>query len=396
MDDPIVVPNSLSLFFTITLSSCLSEDELDFPPEETDTLTVTPSVAIQSLLRSAEVGKLTKDEPCIELFFPIHLGFSNDLTITINNLDGLLEVARSGAPGQHVDGIVFPFLVSKAGVIRNIENEADLITLLEDCDLLTLRDEFDLFYTQCIDFEYPISLIDKEDNEVTINSQEEYFAFELRQGFDAQPVFVFPMNVIVFSEDEVVEVTNHFELFEVFDTCERCPQLFFNKDFAGGTRYVFTADFPGRDDLFSYDWFINDDFIETDGTGVQGDHQLAETFAPGEYEICMRAETEDCVVGVEYCEFLVVEDPCPDIFFETDQINDFTFKFTATFPLKDEIVYVWNIFRLDDLIFEELEGPDGDNILEFQFDPGTYNVCIIAEVEGCPEVIEVCQDIVIQ
>ncbi len=381
------------LFFTVILSSCLSDDELDFPPEETDTLTVTPSVAIQSLLRSVEIGKLTKDEPCLELFFPIHLGFSNDLTITINNLDGLSEVAKSGAPGQHVDGVVFPFLASKANSIRSIENEEDLIALLEDCDLLTLRDEFDLFYTQCIDFEYPIKLINKENNEVEIGSQEEYFAFELIQGFEAQPVFVFPMNVKIFSEDEVVEVTNHFELFEVFDTCEKCPQLFFNTDFAGGTRYVFTADFEGRDDLFSYDWFINDDFIETDGTGVQGDHQIAETFAPGEYVICIRATTDDCVAGVEYCQFLEVEDPCPELSFEADQINDTSYKFTANFPLKDEIVYSWNIFRLDDLIFEEVEGEDGDNILEFQFDPGEYHVCLIAEVEGCPEVIEFCEQI---
>lgn len=380
----------------MTLSSCLSEDELDFPPEEIDTLTVTPSVAIQSLLRSVELGKLSKEEPCIELFFPINLGFSNDLTVTINNLDGLLEVARSGASGQHVNGVVFPFLASKAGVIRNIENEEDLIELLEDCDLLTLRDEFDLFYTQCIDFEYPITLIDKEDNEVQIGSQEEYFAFELQQGFETQPVFVFPLNAIVFSEDEVVEVTNHFELFEVFDTCERCPQLFFNTDFSGGTRYVFTADFVGIEHLFSYDWFINDDFVERDGVGVGGDNQLAETFAPGEYEICIKATTDDCVVGVEYCQFIVVEDPCPELSFEVEQINDFTFKFIANFELKDQLVYTWSIFRLDDLIFEEVEEQGGDNILEFQFDPGTYNVCIIAETEDCPEGVEFCEDIIIE
>ncbi len=382
-------------FLTATLSSCLSEDELDFPPEETDTLTVSPSVAIQSLLRSVELGKLTKDEPCIELFFPINLGFSNELTITINNLDGLEEVARSEAPGLHVNGVVFPFTASKVGDVRNIEDEEDLIELLEDCDLLTLRDEFDLFYTQCIDFDYPITMIDKEGSEVQIGSQEEYFAFERLQGFDEQPVFVFPLDVIVFSNDEVVEVTNHFELFEVFDTCERCPQLFFDVDFSGGTRYVFTADFEGIEDLFSYDWFINSDFIETDGVGVNGDNQLAETFEPGEYEICIKAETPDCVAGVEYCEFIEVEDPCPELSFAVEQLNNFTYKFTANFELKDQLVYVWSVFRLDDLIFEEVEEQGGDNILEFQFEPGEYSVCIFTETPDCPDGTEFCEEIII-
>ncbi len=384
------------LLVTVVLQSCLSEDELGFPDESADTLTVTSSVAVQSLLRVARAGTLSANEPCTEFFYPLHLGFNNGLTISVNNLEGLIEVAESGSAGQHVDGIVFPFLVSKANSIRNIENENDFITLMEDCDYLTLRDEFDLFYTQCFDFEYPIRMIDKEGGEVVIGSQEEYFAFELLQGFEEQPVFVFPLSIEVFSDDRVAEVTNNFELFEIFDTCERCPQLSFDTDFAGGTSYVFTADFPGRDDLFSYDWFINDDFIETDGTGVQGDHTLSRTFDPGGYEVCIRAITDDCVVGVEYCEFLEVEDPCPELFFETAQINDVTYKFTATFPLKDEIVYSWNIFREDMLIFSEVEDEVGDNKLEFQFDPGAYEICLRAEVEGCPEVVWFCDDIVIE
>ena len=352
-------------------------------------------MALQSLLRAVQANSLSGDEACIQFFYPIQLGFSNGLTISLNNFGGLKEVAASGTSGQHANGVVFPFLASKADVLRSIENEEDLLNLLEDCDLLTLRDEFNLFYTQCIDFEYPIRMIDKEGNAVEISSQEEYFAFELLQGFEAQPEFIFPLSVEIFSDDKVVEVTNHFELFETFDTCEQCPKLFFIKDFSGGTRYIFRADFPDRDKLFSYDWFINDEFIETDGTGVQGDHELEEMFDPGEYTICIKATTDDCIMGVSYCEFLVVEDPCPELSFETMQVTDEVYLFTANFALKDEITYSWSIFREEDLIFEETEGEAGDNQLEFQFDPGTYEVCINAEVDGCPEVVWFCDEVVI-
>ncbi|MEM7298599.1 MAG: hypothetical protein AAF391_10085, partial [Bacteroidota bacterium] len=269
-----------------------------------------------------------------------------------------------------------------------------LLQLLDDCEIPTLRDEFDFFYTQCFDFQYPIEMIDSEENTVSINSQEEYFVFEFNQGFDKQPRFIYPLAAFKYSEDRTIPIENDYELFQVFDGCRKCPRLLFETDFRGGTLYRFTAAFAEKDQI-SYDWYIDDVKIESDGVG--GDNVFEREFESGTYEICMRTRLEDadCFAGIEYCQTITVEDPCPFVFFRSSAINNTTYLFSADFPLQDEIEYAWVIYRNEERILTETEGPDGDDLLEFQFDPGSYQVCIEAEVEDCPRVIKYCEELVI-
>lgn len=381
----------LFVCLSVVLQSCLDDEVLDFPPDDpVDTLTTTSSVAIISLLRAIDNGYLNENEPCVEFFYPIELSFNNGLSIEVSNYEGLREIASSSTKDLHIDGIEFPFLASKLGTLRNIEDETGFIQLLEDCDLLTLRDEFDKYYTQCIDFDYPIQMIDLSGNEVSIGSQADYFEFEFIQGFEAQPVFVFPLTVNIFQEDILTPVENYFELFQTFNDCEKCPQPFFFTDWVADSTYSFFAEFEGIQNLFSYEWIINDEVVEIDGFGVQGDNKLTETFSQGNYEICIRTTTDDCVAGTYYCENLELF--CPELSFEYEQVNDVTYEFFTNFELKDEIDYVWKIYQGDDLIHTEEEGPNGDDILFFQFELGlTYEVCVFAVTDGCPQGSEFCE-----
>lgn len=384
------------LSLMLLLGGCLSDDAIDFP-EEPDSTSFSQSTAVISILRAVERKTLLEDQDCFSLFYPVELIFNNELTITIGSFQGLQEIAKDVNSSLHVNAIEFPVLASKAGVVKTIDNESQLIQLLVDCGIPTLRDEFDKYFTQCFDFVYPIEMIALDSSAVRIETQQDYFDFELQQGFDKQPVFTYPIEIYSFSKDQVMPINNDFELFEAFDMCNSCPELFFNIDWAGDTRYVFEADFPGIDDLNSFDWYIDGLKVKTDGAGVGGNFRLEETFDEGTYEICIKTQAPefDCNAGIEYCETLVVEDPCPVLSFEVNPILPDSIVFTATFDRKDEIDYTWAIYQNQDLIFfeEELEG--GDNKLGYQFDPGTYDVCIEAEVHGCSTVSKVCEEIVI-
>ncbi|MEQ6168603.1 hypothetical protein AAOE16_15515 [Ekhidna sp. MALMAid0563] len=384
------------LSLILLLNGCINDDELDFPVEP-DTTQFSESTAIISLLRAVEKSNLTTNQSCFELFYPVEFRYNNDLTITVESFQGLSEVANNMNAGLHVNAVAFPILASKGDVIKTINNESDLLELLEECELVTLRDEFDKYFTQCFDFVYPIEMIALDSGTVPIDTLQDYFDFEAQQGFDKQPIFVYPLEVYSYSKNQIFPVTNDFELFEIFDMCKTCPSLFFTTDWAGDTRYVFEADFPEIDQLEQFAWYVDGIKIEEDGIGVNGDFILDRTFEPGTYEICMKAQSLafDCFAGTQYCEILEVVDPCPSLSFIVEEITADTYEFTATFEKQDEIEYSWAIYQNQDLIFFEEEKAGGDDRLEYQFNPGDYVVCVEAEVHGCSTVTKVCEEIIV-
>ncbi len=387
----------LCFCFLLTISSCVDEDILELPDEKEKT-EFSNSTAIISLLRSIEQNQLTNESDCFLLSYPIQLGFNNELFVTVDDFFGLKEVAQNVIIDQHINAIAFPIVVSNSGVINSIETENEFIERLDECEILTLRDEFDKHYTQCFDFEYPIEMINISGDTTTIDSQEAYFDFELIQGFDRQPKFVYPLEVVDYAENNTVSVENDFELFKIFDSCKKCPRLFFTTEYLGGYRYLFEADFPEIDEPIIYGWYIDGFKVEEDGTGIQGDNILEREFEAGFHEICMKYQSSenDCTAGVEYCETIFVEDVCPFISYEATQINGNTYEFTANFEAKDDIEYTWAIYQNDELLFFETEIPgEGNNQLEFQFEVGDFLVCIEAEPTNCPQVLRFCEEFVI-
>lgn len=392
-------PNIWGIYFLALLllltQSCVSEDELDLPPDEDETEALSESVAIISTLRAIKSNSLTKDG-CIQFLFPLELEFNNEIQITISDFDGLNEVATNVTVGQHIDAIEFPFTVSKNDIIKNIQDEQDFVDLLDDCGILTLRDEFDPFFIQCFDLVYPVTMLDIDSNQVVIDNKDEYFAFERDQGFDKQPKFVYPIELFDYANESNISIETPFQLFEVFDTCDTCPELFFTIDTLKVNKFLFEASFD-RIDNISYGWYIDDEKVEEDGGNNQGDNLLIETFPSGEYEICIRTALPDgdCFTGTEFCRTITV-DACPFVSFLTEEINANTYEFIANFDKKDLIDYHWNIYQNDDLVFSEFEDSDGDDKLIYQFEQGEWEVCLQAEVDGCPELLSSCTVVVVE
>ncbi len=377
----------------LTFQSCVSEDRLDLP-DEIDEAELSESVAIVSTLRAIENGELREDA-CFQILFPLKLQFNNNLIITVNDFDGLNELAVTAASDQHIDAVEFPFIVTKNDLIKTIDNEQDFIDLLDDCGILTLRDEFDPFYTQCFDLVYPVTMLDIDSNVVQINNQSDYFAFELQQGFDKQPKFIYPIELFDYAEQNNVLIESPFDLFAAFDMCKRCPNLFFRIDTVTVNRFLFKAEFDGINEI-PYDWYINSEKVASGGGSDQSENRLIESFPSGEFEICIKTAlpNDDCFSGTEYCKIITV-DACPFVSYVTEEINSNTFEFIANFETKDLIEYHWNIYKNDDLIFSEFEDAQGDNKLIYQFDAGAFEICLEAEVDLCPEVLRFCTELLV-
>ncbi len=90
----------------------------------------------------------------------------------------------------------------------------------------------------------------------------------------------------------------------------------------------------------------------------------------------------------------VTTDNCPELAFESIRENTHTYLFEADFRAKDSITYGWYI----DGALVEREGSNvenSDHKLLWQFDEGTYEVCIKTETPECPEGTSFCRELVI-
>ncbi len=172
-----------------------------------------------------------------------------------------------------------------------------------------------------------------------------------------------------------------------------CPELFFEFEQEPGTLgYTFFSNFMGIDEL-TYQWFIDNQLIEEDG-GANGDNTLFSDLSPGVHTVCIKTITPSCPDGVEFCREIAVEPICPELFFMVEQEGDTpSYNFIAEFPDIDTITYEW--FINGDFI-EQDGGSGADNMLFFQFEPGTYEICITAETPDCPNGTQFCQELVVQ
>ena len=360
----------------IIFSGCIKDNEIEFPEDKTPE--VTKTVALFSLINFYQENTSNLDQPCFVPVYPIELSYTNNIIIEIASTDGLFEAIRNQTALFHIQGVILPVMVSKNGMLINIETESDLIELMNECNIPELGDELHDFLSQCFGFDYPINMINKEGASVMINSHDELEAFNTTQGTAYLPQFEFPLAINVYEEDEVKSVESYYELYEVINGCEACPQGTFTIDPEFDGSYKFWAEFSKSDRPVNFEWFINDDFIKS-GLSNTEDTLLHKDLAPGEYEICLKSYNDNCVLGTVFCNELIVEDPCPQFYFEIepDIENRFRFEFFADFPEMNEVEYTWVVSRNDERMYFETEFPgQGDNYLVREFEPGSYQVCI--------------------
>jgi hypothetical protein len=202
--------------------------------------------------------------------FPITLIYNNDTTVTVNDIDELIDIAANVTDELYIDGVEFPINVEvfdeETGAIEviTINSEEEFEDLLDDIDfeegfdcqcteeyapvcveiddvdgetfILTFPnacyamcegfeqadfldscegDYDDDYENDCFEFNFPLNIITDDGETITIDSEDDlgnvtydmyYFSFE------------FPITVTT-SDDEVITVENEEALFDLFEDC---------------------------------------------------------------------------------------------------------------------------------------------------------------------------------
>lgn len=194
-------------------------------------------------------------------------------------------------------------------------------------------------------------------------------------------------------------------LMMVFSSCEQedddnqneeCPELSFSQD---GKKLI--ADFEGINNLDVYEWFVDNELVETESQQNQNQRDNIldlSSYNPGTYKVCIKAETPDCPQGVEFCKDITIEedmDGCPNLIFARD--GDYLYaNFEGVETLE---FYAWQVSGepLGNETITENEGTDnqGDNKFSLSdLQEGTYTICLISESPTCTST-EYCEEIII-
>ncbi|MDH7444265.1 hypothetical protein [Aquimarina sp. 2201CG14-23] len=194
--------------------------------------------------------------------------------------------------------------------------------------------------------------------------------------------------------DECPNGASYCKVIEVEEVDSECPDLFFIAEQDGDNpAYYFQVEFEGADQFEWLGWFINGEFVEDSNNG--DNNRFYYQFAPGRYEVCLKTETPECPEGTSYCKIIEIEGDtvCPEIFFEAEQDGDNPayYFFPNAFEGIDDVTLSWSVNG------DHVGTSNGHNDpFYFQFNPGTYEVCLSVETPNCPQGVTFCKVIEVE
>jgi hypothetical protein len=268
---------SLLVVFT-TFTSCSDNESVDIPQNGADSSSMRTAINRLSGQLDANGNIDTSRNPTgnmvfdfgFSIQFPITLIYNNGTTVTVNNIDELIDVAANVTDELYIDGVEFPINVEvfndETGAIEvvTINTEDELEELFDDINfedgfncqcteeyapvcveiddidgetfVLTFPnacyalcegfeqadfldscegDYDDNYENDCFEFNFPLNIVTDDGETITIDSLEDlgnitydmyYFTFE------------FPLTVTT-DDEEVITVENETALFELIEDC---------------------------------------------------------------------------------------------------------------------------------------------------------------------------------
>lgn len=382
------------LFFTLIsiLISCVKEQDV-FIEDFVDETTIIDTSLIVSFLNEEYTNQNEEATSCSSFKYPLNISYNTNQVISLINEEGLLEVIQSQSSNFHINGLSFPFTVIIDNTELVIENTADFDTLFETCNITTLNTTLLNNINTCYNFEYPITLFDSLLSEINITSDNEFIEFIDNQGANYTTSFNFPIII-----NETI-INNYFDIYQITNNCtiNTCLEILYTIPSISEDSLTYNFIATGYSGDLKYNWSINNEFISNDSLNGDNEELLSYTFIEnGTYNVCISIETPQCLLGVEYCQEIIINtiDECFDISFDTLIQND-NYRFEASGHSDDETAnYSWTING--DFIDNELY--DGINNEFFLYDfteNGTYTVCVFIETPECPMGIEYCEDVII-
>tara|TARA_R110002049_G_scaffold270002_1_gene447009 strand:+ start:977 stop:2320 length:1344 start_codon:yes stop_codon:yes gene_type:complete len=303
------------LMALMMLTSCTNNESVIEEPQNTVESESITTALLQLRTQFDDSGNVTHtDNPagnivldfCFDFIYPLDLAYNNGTTVTVTNLDGLINIMISSTENLYINGIAFPFNVetyndsTNAIEIVTINNENEFIALLESCDF-NLAEPCECFevydpvcveitdpsgnvftvtypnacYAECDGFteedfaenceedynsngndcfslNFPLSIITDENTTITINSQEELDAATYNSYyFD----FVYPIDITldngnvttINTREEIEAILNECYDINNPNECEACADepldiVCVNIEQADGSLYTYAYD----------------------------------------------------------------------------------------------------------------------------------------------------------
>lgn len=162
-------------------------------------------------------GRAANDQAlCFSFVFPINLSYNDGTIITVNSYEGLTEILMNETGELYIEGIEFPFQVQQEGINITINNEEDFFSLILGCGFQTINDFITDF--DCYQIIFPISLINQNNENITVNSEEELIGLLTNpSNSNYQLDIVFPISVI--KDNETIVINDLYEFFELNEDC---------------------------------------------------------------------------------------------------------------------------------------------------------------------------------
>ncbi|PKV50107.1 hypothetical protein ATE84_2157 [Aquimarina sp. MAR_2010_214] len=369
--------------------SCVNDDS--FFPDNIDAK-ITSTTTIVSILNDIKTRNsvINEEDLCFAFKYPLMFGYNTDSTIRIDNFQGLLGVISGQSSNFNITGLQFPIQIVFKGTDKAflVENESSFINVLRECEIKTFRDIFNHLYRQCFKFEYPITLSDKEDIEIKIDSKDDFNRFLTNQGANYQPDFKFPISILVAPDFKATQISTYYEFYEIINNCVGCPDIRFEIQHLQDNKYKFI---PDIEIMEGYQLFfkINGEVIADQ---VIDGNPFIRQFTPGTYETCIKVVTPNCLNGTITCKEIVVEPICPEITFTNEQVsgtNTYKFSPSVTGESNDVTIrwYVNDVFIENSLL--------SAGIVEFDLDQGTNSVCAQVITANCPNGEQFCDEVVV-
>ncbi|TSE08621.1 hypothetical protein [Aquimarina algiphila] len=158
-----------------------------------------------------------------------------------------------------------------------------------------------------------------------------------------------------------------------------CPELSFITE--GNLLF---ANFPEMEELEAYEWFVDGQLVETESLQNQDRDDLLnlESYNPGTYTVCIKAETPDCPNGTEFCKEVVIPEPKPIDCSVFDLVN-FKDKAAVAGAISitdiDPNSVVWTI---DGTVITPIT-PRVARLTDHVTQPGKYEICYKAVSPTC-------------
>lgn len=160
------------LFSLLIITSCTNNEPIGESLQQTEESPSISTALNELRAKFNDSGNVNESENpsgnivldfCFDFVYPLNLSYNNGTSVTVQSLDGLIEIMLASTEELYISGIAFPFNVetydesTNAIAVVTINNEEEFVGLLESCqfDSFESCDCFEDYNPVCVEINDP-------------------------------------------------------------------------------------------------------------------------------------------------------------------------------------------------------------------------------------------------